>query len=153
MEGKKYLYLIGIVLLGLVLAVGILLWQGQRSAADKKDREAVMESEEMMEEVSPGAVTSGDEPQPGSQVHDLPVSPAVAAARAHLAERLSIGTKNILVLSAFEKDWPNSCLGLEGAGEFCAQVIVPGFEVTLKAQSQVYIYRTNIDGTAVKAEN
>ena len=149
MAGKKYLYLIGIVLLGLALAAGILLWQEQRSAADKKDGEAAMESEEE----SPGAVTSGGEPQPGSQVHDLPVSPAVAAARAHLAERLSIETKNILVLSVLEKDWPNSCLGLEEAGEFCAQVIVPGFEVKMKAQGQVYIYRTNVDGSVIKAEN
>lgn len=105
------------------------------------------------ERFSPGAVTSGDELLPGSKVHDLPVSPAVAAARAHLAERLSIGTKDILVLSVFEKDWPNSCLGLEGVGEFCAQVIVPGFEVKMKAQGQTYTYRTNIDGSAVKAEN
>lgn len=140
MAGKNYLYLIGVVFLGSVLAAGILLWQGQKSVADKEGGETT-------------AVTSGDEPQPGSEVHDLPVSPAVAAARAHLAERLSIETKSILVLSAFEKDWPNSCLGLEKAGEFCAQVIVPGFEVKMKAQGQIYVYRTTTDGSAVKAEN
>ncbi|MDP2650738.1 MAG: hypothetical protein Q8P04_01430 [bacterium] len=128
------------VFLGLVLAAGILLWQGQKSVADKEGGETTV-------------VTSGDEPQPGSEVHDLPVSPAVAAARAHLAERLSIETKSILVLSAFEKDWPNSCLGLEEAGEFCAQVIIPGFEVKMKAQGQVYIYRANVDGSVIKAEN
>lgn len=104
------------------------------------------------EEFSPGEVTSGDNAPPGG-IHNLPVPAGVAAARQALATRLSIDSKNILILTAFEKDWPNSCLGLEETGEFCAQVIVPGFEVMLKAQGQTYIYRTNSDGSAVRAEN
>lgn len=80
-------------------------------------------------------------------------SAAVRAAKKDLASRLHASESSIIVVSVKAKDWPNSCLGLEKAGQFCAQVIVPGFQVTMEAQGKVHVYRTNIDGSVVAAAN
>lgn len=146
MDKKQYL----IIILALVLLAGVIAyWNARKDEISNKVGEQIpAESEQSSQNI----VTSADNAPPGS-IHNLLVPAGVAAARQALAVRLSIDPKNILILTAFEKDWPNSCLGLEGEGEFCAQVITPGFEVKMKAQGQVYIYRTNIDGTVVKAED
>ena len=105
------------------------------------------------ENVPETVVTSGDNPTPGSPVHDLPVPPAVDAARSALATRLGIANpKSILILTAFEKDWPDSCLGLPKEGEICAQAITSGYEVVMQKDGREYTYRTNADGTIVRAE-
>ena len=39
--------------------------------------------------------------------------------------------------------WPDACLGLPEAGEACAQVITPGYEVTLRLDDNVSVYRTD----------
>ena len=98
-----------------------------------------------------GTANSGEDPVPGSPVHDLPVEPAAAQARKVLASRLGIGERSIVILSVYPKDWPNACLGLEKAGEMCAQVITPGFEVTLTAGGKTYVYRTNQTGSVVRS--
>jgi len=95
--------------------------------------------------------TSADNAPPGS-IHNLPVPDAVAAVRALVAEELGIGEGVVIILSAFEKEWPNSCLGLAGEGEFCAQVITPGYEVTVQAEGSQSVYRTNADGTLIRME-
>lgn len=85
------------------------------------------------------------------EVQDQQLSPAAKAARNALASRLGISTSSVIVTSIESREWPNSCLGLERPEEFCAQVIVPGFQVTLKAQGRTYAYRTNVDGSVVAA--
>ena len=89
-----------------------------------------------------GPITSADGDNPPGSIHNLPVPPGVAAARRALADKLNITEKDILILEAPEKEWPNSCLGLEKADELCAQVITPGFEVTMRAKGREYTYRT-----------
>lgn len=91
-------------------------------------------------------ITSGDEPLPGSAVHDLPVEPAAARAREVLAEKLSVATSTILILKVEEKEWPDGCLGLAGIDEMCTQAIVPGFLVEMKTKTKIYFYRTDKDG-------
>ena len=88
----------------------------------------------------------------GSPVHDLPVPPRWMP-RSALATRLGIANpKSILILTAFEKDWPDSCLGLPKEGEICAQAITSGYEVVMQKDGREYTYRTNADGTIVRAE-
>lgn len=97
-------------------------------------------------------VTSGENPQPGSQVHGLPVEPAADAARQDLAAKLSIDEKSIVILQIDEKTWNDGCLGLGGPAESCLQALVDGFRVEMLAQGKSYFYRTDKTGTTLRAE-
>ena len=132
-------------IIAIVIAVVFFVWTGisEHPSASSPQQESPTET----------TVTSGDNPTPGSPVHDLPVPPAVDAARSALATRLGIANpKSILILTAFEKDWPDSCLGLPKEGEICAQAITSGYEVVMQKDGREYTYRTNADGTIVRAE-
>src|SRR3989344_2644507 len=73
---------------------------------------------------SQSPVPSGENPQPGSSVHDLPVEPAAAVARKDLAAKLSIEEKNIVIMQIDETQWSDGCLGLGGPAESCIQMLV-----------------------------
>jgi hypothetical protein len=87
---------------------------------------------------------------PAGSIHNLPVPSGVAAARKQLAQSLNIAENTIVIMTAFEKEWSDSCLGLAGPAESCAAVITPGYEVTMQAQGKTYVYRTNTAGTVVR---
>lgn len=97
-------------------------------------------------------VTSGENPQPGSPIHDLPVEPAAALARKDLATLLSVNEKSIVIMKITEMEWSDGCLGLGGPAESCLQAIVPGFKVEMLAQGKTYFYRTDKTGGAIRAE-
>jgi len=78
------------------------------------------------------------------------VPDAVAAVRSLVAQDLGISEGVVIVMTAYEKEWPNSCLGISNEGEMCAQVITPGYEVTIQAQGRQFIYHTNADGSIVR---
>lgn len=96
-------------------------------------------------------VTSADNAPPGT-IHNLPVPQAVAAVRTKVAAEQGVPEGEVIVLTAFEKQWPDSCLGLPNPGELCAQVITPGYEVTVQAKGQGFAYRANEQGTEIREE-
>ncbi len=98
-------------------------------------------------------ITSNDGNAPEGSVHNQPVSPAVAAARVLLASRLDMKVLDVVVLSEKAVEWPDACLGISSPGLLCAQVITSGYEVKMLAQGNEYTYRTNANGSLVKAEN
>lgn len=100
---------------------------------------------------SSGAPTSADNTPPGS-IHNLPVPEAVEAARKMASETYNIPGGETIVMSAFEREWPDSCLGLANEDEMCAQVITPGYEVVVKAGQGEYTYRTNSDGSQIRED-
>jgi hypothetical protein len=81
-----------------------------------------------------------------------PVPAAVEAARQALAERLGVSVEQIAVVDFQQVDWPDGCLGLGGPAELCLAAITPGYAVTLEANGEQYAYRTNLEGTAVRAD-
>lgn len=95
--------------------------------------------------------TSADNAPPGS-IHNLPVPKAVSAVRALVAKELGISEGQVIIMTAYEKNWPDGCLGLAAKTEFCTQVIVPGYEVTIEAQGNERVYRTNADGSVIRRE-
>jgi hypothetical protein len=94
-------------------------------------------------------ITSGEGAPPGS-IHNLPLPPAVAAAKKYAAAQTGVSEGEVIILTAYEREWPDSCLGLAEADEFCAQVIIPGYEITISAKGQEFVYRTNNDGSAIR---
>jgi hypothetical protein len=97
-------------------------------------------------------VTSGENPLPGSTVHDLPAEPAAVKARLDLAAKLGIPEKTIVILLVENKTWNDGCLGLGGPAESCLTALVEGFRVELLAQGKTYVYRTDKAGAALRAE-
>jgi len=75
---------------------------------------------------------------------------AAAASQAALAKKLGISAESIEIQKIEPGLWPDSCLGLGGADESCAQVISSGYLVTLLVDGQTYAYRTNLDGKVVR---
>lgn len=94
--------------------------------------------------------TSADNAPPGS-IHNLPVPEAVSRVRSVVAGELGISEGVVIVMTAFEKNWPDGCLGL-GGDQMCTQAIVPGYEVTVQANGSERVYRTNADGSVVVRE-
>lgn len=135
-------------IVAIVLAVVFFVWTGI------SEHPVSVPTQNTVDDTQETVVTSGDNPEPGSVVHDLPVPPAVDAARSALAVRLNVeNPKTIVILTAFEKEWSDSCLGLSKEGELCAQAITSGYEVTMLKDGVEYIYRTNTDGTIVRSED
>ena len=75
---------------------------------------------------------------------------AAAASQAALAKKLGISAESIEIQKIEPGLWPDSCLGLGGPDESCAQVISSGYLVTLLVDGQTYAYRTNLDGKVVR---
>ena len=71
---------------------------------------------------------------------------------ATVAAQQSIAVETLRVVTVTEADWPDSCLGLAGADEFCAQVIVPGWRVMVSDDQQSWVYRTDLEMELVKLE-
>jgi hypothetical protein len=58
----------------------------------------------------------------------------------------------IAALSSEAVEWPNSCLGLPMPGEICAEALVPGYRITLDADGEKMIFRTNKDGSSIRRD-
>src|SRR5512135_1770366 len=56
---------------------------------------------------------------------------AFEAVRAALGQQLGVDPLTIRLVKVEPVDWPDSCLGLPGEAEMCAQMITPGFRVTV----------------------
>ena len=108
--------------------------------------------ENIQDEESLGTPTSADNAPEGS-LHNLPVPKAVMAVKESVASELNIGTGMVIVMSAYEHEWSDGCLGLGGPAESCLMAITPGYEVTVRAQGNERVFRTNADGTIIREEN
>ncbi len=93
--------------------------------------------------------TSADNAPLGS-IHNLPVPEAVSKVRSLVASNTNTPVGRVIVMTAYEKEWSDSCFGLGGPAESCAAVITPGYEVTVQSNGQEYTYRTNSDGTVLR---
>jgi hypothetical protein len=60
-----------------------------------------------------------------------------------LSGQLGLPVDVVTIVEAVETVWPNACLGFPAEGAICAEVLTPGFAVTLEADSQRYSYRTD----------
>jgi len=134
----KYLFVRVIVLVGIGMGVWFL---SDASPLQKSD------TSPLQKEVTR---TSADNAPSGS-IHNLPVPEAVAAVRTLVARELNVNKDMVIVMTAYEKEWLDTCLGLAATkDEMCAEIITPGYEVTVQAQNKQFVYHTNADGTILK---
>jgi hypothetical protein len=91
---------------------------------------------------------------PTPQVRNMPRLPdqdrAFEAAREALAKQLGVDPLSVQRVEVTATEWNDACLGVSKPGQMCAQVITPGWIVTLNAGGQQYEAHTNQDGTQVR---
>lgn len=142
----------GIAVIGVVAAlVAVVIMFGYSKPSSNK-----IDVKDTGVEVAPilneAPLNSGENPQPGSTVHDLPVEPAADLARKDLASKFSVEEKSIVIMQITEMTWSDGCLGLGGPAESCLQALVPGFRVEMLAKGKTYFYRTDKTGASIRAE-
>lgn len=71
---------------------------------------------------------------------------AFEAVRAALGQQLGVDPLTISLVKVEPVDWPDSCLGLPGEAEMCAQMITPGFRVTVQQGDKVFEFHTDQAG-------
>ncbi len=67
----------------------------------------------------------------------------VDALRSQVAAQLQISSDAVEVVAVEAVEWPDACLGAAGPDEMCAQVITPGYKITLAVAGQEYVYHTD----------
>lgn len=70
-------------------------------------------------------------------------------ARLTLADRLGIDVETISVISVEERQWSDAALGCAEPGQMYAQVITPGFEITLAVDGDTYTYHSDRNSALV----
>ena len=76
----------------------------------------------------------------------------VGAAQSLLAKKLNVQASEISLVSIAAVSWPDSCLGLPGPDEMCAQMVTDGFKVVLAVGGQNYTFHTDQTGRAIRQE-
>jgi len=69
--------------------------------------------------------------------------PFMPALEQFAAEKLSAQPGQVKVMKIEPVEWPDSCLGAAQPGEFCSQVITPGYRVTVNINGTTYELHTN----------
>ncbi len=94
----------------------------------------------------------GDPLTAGTPAIDEPYPPAVLAAIGAAAEATGALPQDVQVISYEAQDWPNSCLGLPGPDEMCAEAIVPGWIVRLNVGGTQVVFRVDGVGAELRQE-
>jgi len=93
------------------------------------------------------ACASGETGSSTTPTADAARQQAIDAAKAALAARLGVGTSTITVVKVEVVQWPDTSLGVPEPGKMYAQVIVPGFRITLAQGGKEYEYHAGkLDG-------
>ncbi len=76
---------------------------------------------------------------------------AVDSALAALMQKQNITAEKVKISAVEEVDWPDTCLGIQRPEESCGAMITPGYRIVLEAGGSTYEFRTNLDGSQVRA--
>ncbi len=83
--------------------------------------------------------------------NDLPSLTIIERVKENLAQNLNLKKEDITVQTSISKKWYDGCLELGKDDEFCIQVIVEGWQITLEDQeNNTWIYHTNNDASIIR---
>jgi hypothetical protein len=97
-------------------------------------------------------LTGFAQPNPPPAPNSPPSTPpdsVVAAATQAAAGQLGVTADEVVVVASEQRDWPDSSLGCPEPGRAYAQIITPGYRVTIDTAdgaSEVQVH-TNLDGS------
>jgi hypothetical protein len=72
---------------------------------------------------------------------------------AWLAQQLGVDVTAIQVVSITPTTFSDTCLGLGGPAESCAQVTVPGVVIVFSANGQTYVVNASLDGASIRLDD
>lgn len=96
------------------------------------------------------ACSPADLPATGGEgtLSDVPPQ-AVMEAATWLSQELGVSVEDIEIVEFEQVEWPDACLGVPQEGQACAQVITPGFRVSLEVNGQSYELRSDQEGKLI----
>ena len=71
---------------------------------------------------------------------------------AAVGEQQNLSPETLQITASEAADWPDACLGIATPDVMCAQMITPGWAVTVTDGQQIWQYRTDLDATQVKLD-
>lgn len=92
-----------------------------------------------------------EQPLEDSLPESLPAS-LVEDLKSVLAAKVGVASNEIVSVVAEPKQWTDACLNLPKAGELCAQVITPGYQVMLRTLEKEYVFHTDRTGQAIRMQ-
>lgn len=101
---------------------------------------------------TPPAAAATATPGQAASIDPAVKKKVVGAAQTVLAKKLNVKASEISLVSIEPASWPDSCLGLPGPGEMCAQMITDGYKVDLAVHGQNYTFRTDQTGQNIRQE-
>lgn len=75
---------------------------------------------------------------------------AALRARQVLVQELDVPSTSVMFVGAEHVEWPNACLGAARGNELCAQMITPGYRVTLEVNGETHVLHTDEAGHEVR---
>ncbi|HET9910104.1 MAG TPA: hypothetical protein VFQ23_25900 [Anaerolineales bacterium] len=72
--------------------------------------------------------------------------------RNQVSEILGVPVESIQLETVEQTEWPDSCLGLGGPDESCAQAVTPGWLLVFSANGQQYSFRADQTATVIRQE-
>lgn len=79
---------------------------------------------------------------------ELP-APVAAAVRQAVQDRWDIDSTQLQITAATPRLWSDGCLGLAPPGQFCQEVLMKGWQVTVTHNRLQWVYRSNTSGSLV----
>ena len=74
---------------------------------------------------------------------DLLPSELKDALLADASEKLELPISDLQIVKVQTVTWSDGCLGARSPGEFCTQVLVPGYQVMIGGGEKNVVYHTN----------
>ncbi|HEX5838414.1 MAG TPA: hypothetical protein VFY26_11335 [Anaerolineales bacterium] len=90
-------------------------------------------------------------------IPSMPADPTlqhlIEAAKADLAQRLSVTATEIVLAEASSVVWPDGSLGCPKEGMQYAQVLTPGYLIRLQSEDRIFEYHASKGTTVIYCEN
>jgi len=93
--------------------------------------------------VTPGVPSSLEDSVPPEVLNQI---------KNQVSQTLGVSVDKIQIDTIEQREWSDSCLGLGGPEESCAQVVTPGWLVAFSIDGQQYRYRVDEKGTTIRQE-
>jgi hypothetical protein len=94
---------------------------------------------------SPPETIAAGESEPEAE-EDSPPADLVEDLKSVVSSKTGVPSYEVLFVSSEPVEWSDACLGVPSADEFCAQMITPGYRITLTTLTQEYVFHTDRSG-------
>ena len=82
-----------------------------------------------------------------------PPTMVIDAVRQQVSTLTDVEPDQLQIQESSPKTWPDGCLGLAEADEFCTQALVEGWRIVVTDSQKTWIYRTDAQGMVIRLES